>query len=81
VAHLESLADADPPLLLDHHPGWSDLSRRVREARRKSELRATEDVVDAVVCAYVALLAGRHPDRLTTYGDVASGFIVTPTLS
>ena len=39
-----------------------------------------EDQVDAVVCAYVGLLAARAPERLTTYGDGETGYIVTPTL-
>jgi predicted RNase H-like nuclease len=39
-----------------------------------------EDVVDAVVCAYVALLRARHPERTTVFGDLATGYIVTPTL-
>jgi ppGpp synthetase/RelA/SpoT-type nucleotidyltranferase len=33
-----------------------------------------------VVCAYVALFAVRRPDLTTTYGDLATGYIVTPTL-
>jgi ppGpp synthetase/RelA/SpoT-type nucleotidyltranferase len=52
----------------------------VEGAARKSELRRAEDQVDAVVCAYVALFAERCPERTTTYGDLQSGYIVTPTL-
>jgi ppGpp synthetase/RelA/SpoT-type nucleotidyltranferase len=52
----------------------------VEKAARKSELRVVEDQVDAVVCAYVALFATRKPERTTTYGDFATGYIVTPTL-
>ena len=57
--------------------GWS---RRSRTATRKSELRVVEDQVDAVVCAYVALLR-RAPARADH--DVRrrrDGYIVTPTL-
>ena len=39
-----------------------------------------EDQVDAVVCAYVAWYADRHPDRVTSYGDPETGVIVTPSL-
>ena len=39
-----------------------------------------EDQVDAVVCAYVAWYADRHPDRVTRYGDPETGVIVTPSL-
>lgn len=80
---LTGLADADPPLLLTG-PAWADLSRRVESAERKSALRVVEDQVDAVVCAYVALVATRRPGEVTRYGHpetgYASGFILTPTL-
>ena len=59
---------------------WADLIAAVEGATRKSELRVVEDQVDAVVCAYVAWYADQHPDRVTRYGDAATGVIVTPTL-
>lgn len=77
---LEGLGDASPPLRIAHHESWRALEAQVEAAERKSELRVVEDQVDAVVCAYVALYAARQPDRVTTYGDFATGYIVTPTL-
>jgi predicted RNase H-like nuclease/ppGpp synthetase/RelA/SpoT-type nucleotidyltranferase len=77
---LEGLSTAGPPLRLDH-PAWADLRHRVGNATRKSELRAVEDQVDAVVCAYVALYTARRPQDVTTYGDFETGYIVTPTLN
>jgi ppGpp synthetase/RelA/SpoT-type nucleotidyltranferase len=77
---LEGLRDAETPLRLDVHPAWAELVTQVREAGRKSELRKVEDQVDAVVCAYVALYAEREPKQVTTYGDLANGYIVTPSL-
>lgn len=83
---LEGLASADPPLLLSGHPAhrregaWQALRSGVEKASRKSELRAVEDQVDAVICAYVALFVTRHRKRTTIYGDFATGYIVTPTL-
>jgi ppGpp synthetase/RelA/SpoT-type nucleotidyltranferase len=59
---------------------WSLLRAAVDGATRKSQLRVVEDQVDAVVCAYVAWYADRHPERMTSYGDEATGLIVTPTL-
>lgn len=79
TALLESLGGAAVPLDLDT-PAWHDLVSAVRSATRKSELRVAEDQVDAVLCAYVALLAHRDPDTMTTYGDAATGAIVTPRL-
>jgi predicted RNase H-like nuclease len=74
------LAHAAVPLRVDGHAGWAELRRQVVTAQRKSELRRVEDPVDAVVCAYVALYAHRRPERITVYGDFATGYIVTPAL-
>lgn len=59
---------------------WAGLRSQVEKATRKSELRVVEDQVDAVVCAYVGFVADRTPDLVTTYGDLETGYIVTPTL-
>ncbi|WP_240645716.1 DUF429 domain-containing protein [Georgenia sp. SYP-B2076] len=80
VAHIEGLADADPAMVVTEHAGWRELVARVRSARRKSELRVAEDQIDAVLCAYVARFSVAHPERTTTYGDLDTGYIVTPTL-
>ncbi|MFE6507744.1 DUF429 domain-containing protein [Nocardioides sp. NPDC057767] len=76
---LEGLQSSEPPLRLDD-PSWLALRTAAENAVRKSELRAVEDQVDAVLCAYIGLFATRAPDRTTTYGDFATGYIVTPTL-
>lgn len=80
VGLLDSLADAPLPLHLAGSTAWRELSEAVRAADRKSELRTVEDRIDAVVCAYVALHAQRRPDQTTVYGDVTTGYIVTPSL-
>jgi predicted RNase H-like nuclease len=77
---VEKLAHATVPLHVESHHGWAELRRHVVAAQRKSELRRAEDPVDAVVCAYVALYAQRHPAGVTIYGDFATGYIVTPSL-
>lgn len=77
---LEGLAAVAVPLHLEDSAEWRDLRKAVESAERKSELRRAEDQVDAVVCAYVARFAVRRPDLTTTYGDLAEGYIVTPTL-
>ncbi|MFZ0159437.1 MAG: DUF429 domain-containing protein [Kineosporiaceae bacterium] len=78
---IEGLASAEPPMLVEGAGSrWSHLVAAVETARRKSQLRVVEDQVDAVLCAYVALVATRHPERVTTYGDGDTGYIVTPTL-
>ncbi|WP_448070607.1 DUF429 domain-containing protein [Georgenia yuyongxinii] len=80
VEHIEALAVADPAMVVTEHAGWRDLATAVRTATRKSQLRVAEDQVDAVLCAYVARFAAALPERTTTYGDLATGYIVTPTL-
>jgi predicted RNase H-like nuclease/ppGpp synthetase/RelA/SpoT-type nucleotidyltranferase len=80
VSLLEGLRSASVPLHLNGHEPWRQLRRDVEDATRKSELRRAEDQVDAVVCAYVAMFAERRPALTTTYGDLATGYIVTPTL-
>jgi predicted RNase H-like nuclease/ppGpp synthetase/RelA/SpoT-type nucleotidyltranferase len=80
VRMVEGLAESSPPMHVAGHPPWQELVRQVASAARKSDLRRAEDQVDAVVCAYVALWAERRPELTTTYGDLETGFIVTPTL-
>jgi predicted RNase H-like nuclease len=78
---LERLAHAAVPLQLTCHDGWVELRRKVETAQRKCELRRAEDPIDAVVCAYVALYTERCPANVTIYGNLATGYIVTPSLS
>ncbi len=80
MTHLESLASADPPLRLADSTAWKELVAQATAATRKSQLRHVEDQVDAVVCAYVAAFADRRPSDTTVYGDLAEGYIVTPSL-
>jgi len=77
---LEGLAQASVPLHVAGQPQWAGLRRQVTAAQRKCDLRRAEDPVDAVVCAYVALYAERCPCGVTIYGDIATGYIVTPAL-
>jgi predicted RNase H-like nuclease len=78
---IERLAHTAVPLCVERHQDWRALRRQVVMAERKCELRRAEDPVDAVVCAYVALYAHRRPTDVTVYGDFATGYIVTPSLS
>jgi predicted RNase H-like nuclease len=77
---VEGLAQTAVPLRVTGHDDWVELRRQVVAAQRKSDLRRAEDPVDAVVCAYVALYAQRCPAGVTIYGDLATGYIVTPSL-
>jgi predicted RNase H-like nuclease len=78
---LEGLAGAEVSMRVTDHPEWARLRHHVETATRKFQLRAAEDPVDAVVCAYVGLYRERRPEDVTTYGDYQSGYIVTPAPS
>ena len=80
---IEGLSAAEPALHLDDPRAggaWAALRAAAESAERKSDLRVVEDQVDAVLCAYVGLFATVRPQDTTTYGDAATGAIVTPTL-
>ncbi|WP_308192957.1 DUF429 domain-containing protein [Mycobacterium sp. PSTR-4-N] len=76
---LESRVNADVGMLLVENAEWSRLHLQVENATTKAELRRAEDPVDAVVCAYVALYATARPEDVTVYGDIHTGYILTPT--
>lgn len=77
VGHIESLAGAAPALGLDDEP-WGRLRDDTAAATRQVDLDRAEDQLDAVVCAYVAMLFDRTPARTRVLGDAATGYIVTP---
>ncbi len=77
---LEGLASFPIPARLAGNPDWDALVAAIGAAGRKSELRRAEDQLDAVVCAYVAMLAAKNPGSTTVYGDLETGYILTPTL-
>jgi predicted RNase H-like nuclease len=74
--HMERVCGGE--LGLAASPRWHQIRRTVHEASRKSELRAVEDEVDAIVCAYLALLWGRRDPRMEVLGDGRDGYIVIP---
>lgn len=77
---IEGLDGATPRLRANRSVSWVELRKRVEAATRPGQLDRDEDPVDAVICAYVALYRYHRPDDVTTYGDFATGYIVTPTL-
>jgi predicted RNase H-like nuclease/ppGpp synthetase/RelA/SpoT-type nucleotidyltranferase len=66
--------------VVDTGPRWDVLRAQAEAATRKSQLRLVEDQVDAVLCAYIGRFADLEPGRVTTYGDLETGYIVTPAL-
>lgn len=78
VGLIETLGSADPPLHVEASAAWASTRASVEEATRPMHLNAVEDAIDAVVCAYVALLALRAPARIEVFGTEADGAIVVP---
>jgi predicted RNase H-like nuclease len=77
---IEGLDAATPRLRVNRNVTWVELRKRVEAASRPGQLDRDEDPVDAVVCAYVGLYWYHRPEDVTIYGDIATGYIVTPTL-
>lgn len=78
---IEGLDGASLPLQVKGHGGWQQVRRDVECASRPVELDLAEDPVDAVLCAYVAMVFAYRRDQITIYGDFPeNGYIATPTL-
>ena len=73
VSLLGGLEHAEPPLHVARSAEWEALVAGVARAGRKSDLRRAEDQIDAVVCAYVALLAAERPGRPPRTGTPTPG--------
>jgi predicted RNase H-like nuclease len=59
VGRLSGLAAADPPLVLDAHPVTRRLTAE-RSPRDDGTYKHREDLIDALLCAWTALLWARH---------------------
>ncbi|GAS92287.1 bifunctional ribonuclease/(p)ppGpp synthase [Mycolicibacterium brisbanense] len=80
MTHIEELDKATPRLRANRSVSWVELRKRVEAATRPGQLDRDEDPVDALICAYIGLYWYHRPEDVTIYGDVASGYIVTPSL-
>jgi predicted RNase H-like nuclease len=80
MTFVEELDTATPRLRANRSVAWVELRRRVEAASRPGQLDRDESPVDALLCAYVALYWYDRPEDVRIYGDVASGYIVTPAL-
>ncbi len=77
---IDELANSRPALQLSGHSDWTELRQKVTAATRPFQLNACEDLVDAILCAYIALFAQRRPEDIMIYGDFQTGYILTPKL-
>ncbi len=74
VRHLE----AREPLALVSSARWAGIRAAVDQAARQVDLDRLEDEIDAIFCAHLAWLWHHEGDSMTVYGDLATGYIVTP---
>jgi predicted RNase H-like nuclease len=75
---LRKLSLSSPPL--ECTPRLSDFLDTGTNSLRGSALKANEDALDAIVCAYIAYYYWFWGARGThTFGDVDSGYIIVPT--
>lgn len=78
--HLVSLRSLDPPADVTACPRWARLHAVVSTTRVAAEMSRAEDEIDAYLCAYIGLYYWTHGSaRCRVVGDVATGYIVTPT--
>jgi predicted RNase H-like nuclease len=73
---LGTLAQADPPLHIDPAVLTQDLA-----GLKGQSLKAFEDTLDAITCAYTAFYLWHHgPTKTRVYGSLEDGHILTPPL-
>jgi predicted RNase H-like nuclease len=76
--HVEGLDASDVALRVAGHADWRAIRETVERATRKADLRRVEDRVDAVICAYIALMTVTRPHAMRTLVGADGGYIVTP---
>jgi predicted RNase H-like nuclease len=78
ITLVESLEDASVPLQVRDSPAWHQIRRSVETAASKADLGRVEDSLDAVVCAYIAILADLCRNSVRVLGTLDDGYVVTP---
>jgi predicted RNase H-like nuclease len=78
LAYLDSLANHEVALHVTARPAWQAIAHAVQAAATGAALRAVEDQIDAVVCAYIARYTRLRPTAVRVLGDVQDGYIVVP---
>lgn len=71
--HMKALEKSKPSLTLNAEILQKDVSKL-----KGKQLKAYEDVLDAVFCAYLAYYAWANPDKCKVLGDMKEGYIITP---
>jgi len=66
---LLSLKDSNPPMFI---------SESVLEKVEKHGRKDTEDMLDAIMCSYIAYYCWYNPERCRVLGNMEEGYILTP---
>lgn len=74
---LRALFESITELCLPESERWARLTAVIDDPGR-GDLSRIEDEVDAILCAHLAWLWGRHPERLRVYGGHPGGHVVAP---
>lgn len=75
--HLAELSGLTPPL--KHTPMLLGLLATDLDSLHGTALKANEDALDAILCAYIAYYYWFwHPHRVLTFGNLDSGYIIVP---
>jgi putative restriction endonuclease len=75
---IEGLSTQEVPMRVETCSGWEEMRTFVDAATTHDELHEAVDLVDAVMCAYVAMYVDRRPELTYTFGDADTGYIITP---
>lgn len=67
-----------PTMKFSSNARWNVLKSQVAEANRQVDLDRVEDEVDGIFCAYLAWLWGQEDSDIVVFGDVETGYIVSP---
>lgn len=67
-----------PTLRLAESARWAQIRAAVAGASRPVDLRAVEDEIDAIFCAYLAWMWGARDPQMRVLGSVTDGHIVVP---
>ncbi|MGH3508229.1 MAG: DUF429 domain-containing protein, partial [Nocardioidaceae bacterium] len=75
---IEQLSAHEVPLRVGACSAWDEVRAFVDDAGSHDQLQEAVDLVDSIICGYVAMYAQRKPELTYTFGDADTGAIVSP---
>jgi predicted RNase H-like nuclease len=71
--HLHNLKKQNPSLTLP-----SEITKKKVEELKGKALKDFEDILDSILCAYLAYFSWHSPEKCEVLGDMEKGYILTP---